>query len=254
MNRPSTFDDVAPWPDQASQRDPRLDNQPPLEDRIAMEFEEQLRDDRLLDRISEITASAGRVPDAIDQTIAGKVGDLIAMARSCKKEVEGRREIHNRPLLNAQRSLKGRCDALLQPMNDAVQKVSDNLTRWLNEQRRIQAEAQRAADDAARQAREDAATQAAKAIEAGREPAPAPIIEAARVEAPVVRGDTGARVGTRVVWKHEIEVSIKSLPKAILDNERVRDAVNMVIGQMIRTGTREIKGVRIWDEQVANVR
>ncbi len=251
----TTFAGVPDWPEQAAApRDPRFDNQPPLQDRIALEFEEQLRDDRLLDRINEITASAGRVPDELNQEIAGKVGDLIAMARSCHKEVEGRREVHNRPLLEAQRALKGRCDALLAPMGQAIDQVKARLNGWLRDEEAKRQAAQRQADEAARKARETAQAEAAKAAEAGQEPAPAPIIEAARVEAPVVRGDTGARVGTRTVWKHEIEVPIKSLPKAVLENERVKEAVAMVIGQMIRSGTREIKGVRIYSEQEATVR
>jgi hypothetical protein len=75
-----------------------------------------------------------------------------------------------------------------------------------------------------------------------------------KVAEPVARGDLGSRVGTRTVWKHEIEVPIAKLPKAILENEKVRAAVDQVIGAMVRTGTREIKGVRIWSEQVADVR
>jgi hypothetical protein len=79
-------------------------------------------------------------------------------------------------------------------------------------------------------------------------------VEPVKVAEPVARGDLGSRVGTRTVWKHEIEVPIAKLPKAILENEKVRAAVDQVIGAMIRGGTREIKGVRVYSEQVADVR
>jgi hypothetical protein len=115
------------------------------------------------------------------------------------------------------------------------------------EERRREAEARRIREDQERQARE--------AEEAGR-PAPEPAVEVTpvRVEAPVARGDLGAKVGTVTVWKHEIEVPIAKLPKAILENATVREAVDKVIRASVRGGTREIKGVRIYSEQQAAVR
>lgn len=257
----TAFDGVKPWPGQegsgaqlADGRDARHDNQPPLEDRIAMQFEDQLRDQNLLQRITDITASAGRVPATInDETIAGKVGDLITQARTCRQAVEAAREVHNRPLLTAQRNLKGRADALLKPMDDAIQAVKRQLDAFMAEQARLRAEARRQADEQARIAREAAAAAAQDA--AGDEPTavPPPVIHAAMITDPVARGDM-SRVGTRTVWRHEIEVPIAKLPKTILENEKVVEAINSVIAAQVRAGTRTIKGVRIWDEQVANVR
>jgi hypothetical protein len=249
----SAFEGVPAWPGEETPPD-RHHNAPPLEERIAMEFEDQLRDDRLLQRIEDLTASAGRAPDTIDESSAKQIGDLLAMARACRKEVEGRREIHNRPLLNAQRALKGRADALLQPMDAAMNALKTRLDDWMREQRRIADQRQREADEAARKARDAAEAEAAAAREAGREPPPAPVVEPARVEAPKLRSDLGSTISSRKVWRHEIEVPIKSLPKAILENEKVRDAVNQVIGAMVRSGTREIKGVRIFEDTVANIR
>lgn len=249
----TAFDKLDAWHGDAPPAD-RHHNQPPLEERVTMEFEEQLRSDGLTDRIKEITESAGRVP-AIDQAVAGKVGDLITLARTCRKTVEERREAHNRPLLNAQRALKGRADALLAPMDDAITAVKNRLNDFMAEEARKAREAQRLADEQARIAR-DAAEQAAREAAERNEPAPPPpppVIEPARVEQPVARGDMGARVGTRTVWKHKIE-SVRQLPDAILKNERVIEALDKVIAAQIRGGTRAIKGVTIWDEQVADVR
>ncbi len=251
----TAFDDKTAWHGNAPARDPNFDNQPPLEERLVMDFEEQLRADGLTDRISQLVTSAGKVPESFDKTIAGKVGDLIAMARTCRKAVEERRETHNRPLLNAQRALKGRADALLAPLDTAINGVKRSLDAFMAEEARKQREAQRLADEQARIARE-AAERAAREAEANNQPAPpplAPIIEPARVAEPVARGDMGARVGTRTVWKHKIE-SVRQLPDAILKNERVIEALDKVIAAQIRGGTRSIKGVTIWDEQVADVR
>jgi hypothetical protein len=233
----------------------RHHNQPPLEERLVMEFEDELRDDKLIDRINQIVASAGRAPAIDSAGVAGQVGDLIALARTCRKEVEARRENHNRPLLTAQRALKGRADALLAPMDAAINRVKGVLDAFMAEEARKAAEARAEAERQARLARE-AAEQAAREAIANNEPTPPPappVIEPARVEQPVARGDLGARVGTRTVWRHRIE-SVRQLPDAILKNERVIEALDKVVAAQIRGGARVIKGVTIWDEQVADVR
>lgn len=243
----TAFPDAPAWPGKEPERDQRYDNQPPLEERVVMEFEDQLRDDKLTARIAEITESAKRVPEITGQDIAGKVGDLIAMARTCRKEVENRREAHNRPLLNAQRALKGRQDSLLGPMEDALSAVKRRLDAFMAEERRKADEARRAAEEAARKAQQ--AIREAEVDDRYIEP-----IAPASVPEPVARGDLGARVGTRTIWHHERTVPVAKLPKQILENEKVLAAIDQVIGAAIRSGTREIKGVRIWSEQVADVR
>ena len=254
----TAFDDVPAWP--GKEPEPTLDrhhNQPPLEERVIMDFEDDLRAQGLTDRIAQIIESAGRAPAVTDEIVAGKVGDLITMARAADKAVEATREKYNRPLLTAQRALKGRGDAIVKPMTDAINGLRRSLDGFMAEKARIAAEERRKAEEAARIAREDAERRAREAAEQGQpveEVAPLPTIEPAKVAEPVAHGDMGARVGTRTVWKHEIEVPIAKLPKAILENEKVRDAVTQVIGAMIRGGTREIKGVRIWSDQVADVR
>lgn len=234
----------------------RHHNQPPLEERVIMDFEDQLRGDGLLERIAAIIESASRAPAVTDQAVAGKVGDLIAMGRAARKAVEERRETHNRPLLNAQRALKGRADAIVGPMDIALNGVKRSLDNFMAEEARKAAEERRRAEEAARIAREAAERAQREAAEAGKpvEDIPLPVVEPAKVEQPVARGDMGARVGTRTVWSHEVEVPIAKLPKAILENEKVKAAVDQIIAAMIRGGTREIKGVRIWSDQVADVR
>jgi hypothetical protein len=250
----TVFDNVPDWPAEKA-RDPRFDNEPPIEERVMLEFEEELEREGVKARIEELLSSAGRVPAITDDAIAGKVGDLCKLARDVEKRVADARETHNRPLLNAQRALKGKADGLLHPLLVAISDVRTKLNGYMAEQARIAEEKRRKAEEEARRIREDQERQAREAEEAGR-PAPEPIVdvEPVKVAEPVARGDLGARVGTRTVWRHEIEVPIAKLPKAVLENEKVRAAVDQVIGSMVRTGTREIKGVRIWSEQEAAVR
>ncbi len=259
----TAFTDVPEWPEQKSGealesgRDARLDNQPPLEERVVMDFVDELTREGLTARIAELTASAGRVPEIDGQAVAGKVGDLIKQASAAKKRVEEIREGRNRPLLNAQRGLKARMDGLLADLDTAIRGVRQRLDAFIAAEARKADEARRAAEAEARRIRDEEEARRAAAIESGT-PAealpPPPVVTPAEVERPIVRGDMGASVSTRTVWKHEIEVPIAKLPKAILENAKVVEAVNTVIAALVRGGTHEIKGVRIWSETASAVR
>jgi hypothetical protein len=239
----TAFDPQADWHGEAK-RDPNFDNQPPLEERLLMQFVEQLDREGITARITELTEACSRVPAIDSRDIAGRVGELIKQAGAARKKVEEIREGHNRPLLNAQRGLKARMDGLLSGMDTAIREIRQRLDAFISEENRKAQEAQRRADEAAREA--------AKAAAASD--APAPTIIPAEVERPLIHSDMGATVGTRTVWKHEVEVPIAKLPKAILENAKVVEAVNSVIAAMIRGGTREIKGVRIFSDVQSAVR
>lgn len=251
------FDDVPPWPEQKpAPRDQRHDNQPPLEERLTMEFEEDLARDGISARVAQLLESAGKVPDAIeDAATAGKVGDLLKMTREVERRIEEAREKHNRPLLNAQRALRGKAEGVFAALNMKATEVRQRLNHYVAEEdrKRREEEQRRAAE--ARRIQEEQERQAREAEEAGR-PAPEPAVEVRPVPVakPVARGDLGAKVGGRTVWKHEVEVSIAKLPKEILESEDVKQAVDKVISAMIRAKVRTIKGVRIWSEQEASVR
>lgn len=258
----TAFTDVPAWPGEESGqqlesgRDARLDNQPPLEERVLMEFVEQLDKEGLTARIAELTASAGRVPASIDDDCtAGKVGDLIRQASAARKRIEELREVHNRPLLNAQRSLKGRMDGMLADLDTAIRGVRGRLDAYVAEQERKRREAQRIADEQARAAREAAET-AAREAEAAGKPAPAvspPTIIPAEIEKPIVRGDQGAAISTRTVWKSEVEDYKKAFAH-VATNANVREAIDKAVAALVRAGTRELKGVRIFEETASAVR
>lgn len=249
----TTFSQTGPFTEAsikpfADARDPRFDNQPPLDERVMLEFEEELERQGVKARIHELLVSAGRVPEVTTEEIAGKVGDLCRLARDVEKKVADARETHNRPLLNAQRALKSKADGLLAPLLSAIAEIRTKLNAYVAEQERKAAEERRRIAEEERKARE-ALEQAGVSEEVI-----ATTVQAPKVDAPVARGDLGARVGSRTVWRFEREVEVKKLPKAILENATVVEAVDKVIGQMVRAGTREIRGVRIWEAKEAAVR
>lgn len=242
----TVFDNVPDWPETETRRDPRFDNAPPLEERVMLEFEEDLERQGIKARVAELLESAQRVPEITDDTIAGKVGDLCKLARDVEKRIADAREKHNRPLLNAQRSLKAKADNIYSPLQIAIAQVRGKLNAYVAAEARRREDERRKAEEEARLAREAAAEISPELAEQ---------IEAPRAEPkPIARGDLGASVGTRTVWRHAIEVPIKQLPKAVLESEPVREAIDKVIAAMIRAGNREIKGVKIWSEQEAAVR
>jgi hypothetical protein len=69
----------------------------------------------------------------------------------------------------------------------------------------------------------------------------------------VVRGDYGARVGTKTEWHFEITDPAK-LPLAIRRHPAVTEALEKIVRGQVRGGARQIAGVRIWSTQKSNVR
>lgn len=238
------FDSGSSQPFAASERDPRYDNQPPLEQRIMLEFEEDLDREGVKSRIAELLANAAKAPPCDSEAIAGKIGDFCRQASEIEKHVNAAREKHNRPLLNAQRALKGKADELVGPLLSAVARLRTDLNAFMA------AEARKAREE---QARRDREAMEARAAAAEVAPQLAEQIQAAPVEKPIARGELGAKVGTRKVWHHEIE-SVRQLPDRLLKNPRVIEALDKVIAAEIRAGTKEIKGCRIWSEDEAVVR
>lgn len=263
----TAFSDVKPFPGQPKPAQAVIGhNKPPLEDMIVADFMESLREEEgLLPRIDELVAK-GKAAGACDsEDRAGRYGDFVKMAGVAAKSVEQIRERHNRPILTAQRALKGKADAIVAPLTEAVNNVRRQLDAFMAEQRRIAAERQRQAEEQARAARiaaeEERQRQIDEARAAGEIELPAmeefdlpPVrVTTPEIEKPAVRGDYGSRVGSQTVWKHEIE-SVRQLPDALLKHPKVIEALDKLIAAQVRSGTRQIKGVRIWDEQTTVVR
>lgn len=249
----TAFTDIKPFPgaNGPSQSGGFGHNRPPLEEQVVLDFEDALVAEGLKKRIDDLVSGAGRAGDCTNDDTAGKFADVIRMIGAAGKAVEAEREKLNRPILTAQRALKGRSDSYLAQLTDASTPLRKKLDTYMAEQRRIADEQRRQAEAKAR-AEAEAARKAAEA-EGVTDPVPAPAPEPVKVEAPVVHGDMGSRVGSTTVWLHEVE-SVRKLPDSILKHEKVLEAINKVVGAMVRGGTREMKGVRIYSEQRTAIR
>lgn len=247
-------------------------NKPPLDEQVVIDLNEALSEKGITKRIAELIASFERAPTVIENAdTAGKVADLIKQMSAAAKAVTAERETINRPILNAQRSLKGRADSILDPLQIAEQqcrdciRAFDAVEREKERQRQMAAEAERRrlqeiADNEARLERERLQKiEDERAAAEAREAKPVEV-EAVQIELPVekaepetVRGDYGAKVVRTTNWKHEIE-SVRKLPDSILTHEKVLEAINKVIAAQVRGGTREMKGVRIFAETATTIR
>jgi hypothetical protein len=130
MPEDTHFPDLEQWPTAPA---PIGHNKPPLELSVVSEFEDAIAVRGLAARVNEIVEAAGRAPDITDEDSAGAVGDLLAQAKAATKAVQAEREVINRPLLDAQRGLKGRADALLAPMDRATDELRPKLDAWTAE-------------------------------------------------------------------------------------------------------------------------
>ena len=253
---------------------PRDHNQPPLEDRILMDFDEDCEREGIAERIDELLASAGRAPaECSDELIAGKLGDLCKQSKAIGAKLEAVREKHNRQLIDARTSLKAKSDGMIEPLNLAIAAVRRALDDFAEREAAKRREAERlaneqrlAAEAAAakvRQEQEDAERARLAALDlpeaeaAELYVAPPPVFVApapAPVAAPLARGAYGSSVGTTTVWNFEIE-SIRQVPDRYLKHPKVKEALESVIRTAIRTEkVREMKGVRIWSGTKAAVR
>lgn len=131
-------------------------NNPPIDEQIVIDLAEALATEGLTARINDLIASAGRAPNIDSPEIAGRYADLIKQMVAAAKAVEAEREKLNRPLLNAQRALKGRADAIVAPLGVAEREARAKVNKYDAEQAEL--ERQRATEAAAaeRQAREEA--------------------------------------------------------------------------------------------------
>lgn len=268
-------------PAQPETENPRAvlgNNRPPLDEQIAIDLAEALEVEGVTARIAELLASAGRAPAVIETAeVAGNYADLIKLMVAAGKAVDAEREKLNRPILNAQRALKGRADAIVEPLRlaelEARKKVAAYTHDQIEKERQREAEARRIAEVERQRLQAIADAEAAKerarlqdiedarAAEEARE-AVAVEVQAEVVEvepeliaepAAMVRGDYGAKVVATTVWRHRI-VSVRKLPNAILNHAKVIEAIDKVIASQVRGGTRELTGCEIFSETGTTIR
>lgn len=259
-------------------------NEPPLEERIGMEFREALLSERpdFLLRMESAIEAVERAEVSDEETL-GKAGDLDKILRHCDSHIAETHKAVKQPYLDGGRAVDAEKNRLTGPLTDARHKLRDRMNGFMAEreakhraeQARIAAEqraAQEAAERAEREARaaEEAAARAAAEARTGEERAAAEraaaeaqarmeqAIAAAPLAAAVtraepVRSDAGATVSGRKVWQSEVQDYTVAF-MAVEDNPKVREAIDKAIAALVKAGKTRIEGVKIWQSVQAVAR
>lgn len=253
-------------------------NEPPLEERIGMEFREALLSERpdFNERMAASIAAVGRAAVTDDETL-GKAGELDKILRACEGYVSEVHKAVKQPYLDGSRAVDAQKNRLIDQITPARLKLKDMMNGYMAKKQaeeraaeqarqaaaRAAAEEARRAEEEARQA-EEAAQRALneatdederraaeeRAAEAQRQAQErleqAQLAAAPTAKSEPVRSDAGATVSGRKVWVHEV-VDYELAFMAVSGNEKVREAIDKAIAQRVKNGDRKIDGVRIWD-------
>lgn len=230
-------------------------NEPPLEERIQMEFRDALLDERpnFMTRMADAIAAVDRV-QVTDEEELGKAGDLEKILRACDQYISATHQVVKRPYLEGGRACDAEKNRLIGPITTARARVMDAMNEFMakREAARRKAEAERVAEErrqaelaaqAERERQEALGENNAEAIAQMEAVSMAP---AAPKRAEPIRSDAGATVSGKVVWNSEVQDMAKAF-KAVKGDEKVQQAIRDAVQRLVRAGQREIPGVRIWD-------
>ena len=221
-------------------------NEPPLEERIKVEFEDMLLDGRpdFMVRYNDALAAVDRIEVTDDDTL-GKAGDMIKLYRAIANHISDAHRDVKAPYLESGRAVDAEKKRLLGPVEDARDRVQRQMNEFM---------AKRAAEERAERERiaAEERARAAEAAEAGEGEA-APLAAAAPAKAAPVRSDGGATVSGREVWNSRVDDYAKAF-RAVKTNPKVQEAIDKAVAGLVRAGTREINGVTIWPTSQAVAR
>lgn len=227
-------------------------NQPPPEEQVVIDFREAMieRLPTWEQRIDDLEAACDRA--IIDsEEAAGKGADVVKSIRALQTAIAGAHKEAKEPYLLASKAVDGAKNAPTGRLDSAKRKLEAKMTEFLRQQ---QAKAEKARREAEARAREEAA-RAAEAEKARLEAEGAGDIEAleqveavaapARVEVKqeAIRSvDTGASVAGRKEWQCRVtdyELAVIEM----LDDEKVREAIEACAKRRMRAGLRKQPGV-----------
>jgi hypothetical protein len=249
------FSDIPTWPDTTPAPHPAHigHNRPPPDDAARADFNEAIdAKDGFRQRIVDLVVAADRAVCTNDDE-AGRCGDYLRQIREAEKFIDETHRNVKAPYLEAGRAVDGEKNVLMGSVQEAKRLVQRKLDTYVaqQEQKRKDAERQLREAEAIRQREEEERLRAAGVSEETIEA----IVEEAVVNVPTHTKIVGtySSVGSRKEWTHEI-LDYHTVLLEVADNAKVRDAVELVVKAMIRSGTREIKGVRIFQQTKAGVR
>ncbi|MXP24846.1 hypothetical protein GRI39_02135 [Altererythrobacter indicus] len=230
-------------------------NNPPPEEQIAIDFREAMLEKHpsYEQRIEDLKSASDRaVVDSAEA--AGKAADLVRSIRAMMGAINDSHRETKQPFLNATRAVDGLKRQLVSPLDEALSTINRKQTEFLRqeearreklrkeEEARARAEALKAeeAERARREAEGQGDMEAMEAVEA----APAPAFVKKEPE-PIRSADTGASVSGRKVWESQItDYEVAAIQ--VLDDDKVREAVEKAVARRVKAGVRSMEGVRIY--------
>ena len=250
------------------------DNAPPPDIDI---LREQVLEEaaQLRARRDEVLASLERTPEVVeDEETSGKVADLIKAMMACHKAAEIARVARKEPFLESGRVIDGCYKQITDPLMKAKERAERRLTLYQRqkaeeERRRREAEAKRQAEEAERMRAEAAARAASITTEkdlaealtseemarqaTGDAQKAAKQAGAKAAELSRTRGDRGAVASLRTFW------DFTDLRRETLDLEALRhhiplEGLEQAVRSFIKSGGRELTGVKIFENATTAVR
>jgi hypothetical protein len=244
-------------------------NLPPLDVQLAEETQ------ALAERRDQLVAMADRAPAVIaDEEWEKRIADSIRLISACRKTAETTRVARKEPYLASERLVDAFFKKITDPLDKARRILEERLTIFQrkkaeDERRRREAEMRARAEEAERQRREAEAAAAAITTEGDLNAAITADELAKQAEADAIRaqkealakpadlsrqrGDYGAVASLRTYW------DFAELDRDKIDLEALRsflavDDIEKAIRLAIRTGVRELRGVKIFENSRSAVR
>ncbi len=249
-------------------------NQPPSEsDILHNRLEEENRD--IVMRRDELLAAVDRIPTEIsDGDMAGKVAGFVKQISACTKAAETKRVAEKEPFLALERSVDGFFKSVTVPLGKAKKDITHRVKLFqdkqvVEERRRREAEARRQREEAERLAREAAereaaaqtdeeldaaisadelARQAAADAESARRKSAAKAADMSKI-----RDDHGAVSSLRTFWDFA-DLDRNTIDLEVLRLHLSEGAMEKAVRAYIKSGGRELSGVRIFENTRAAIR
>lgn len=243
---------------------PRDHNQPPLDQLIVEQFNDAIDGvDGFRKRISDLLAKKGALPDVDDEDSAGRMSDMVKITKAAIARLDDLHGSIKEPYLAATRAIDGARRGIKDELLQVEREARDKLDSYVREQERKRREAEAAEERRLAALREEQAARLAaeahgvdesvEAMVARIEDDYVPRAPAPAKSQPVARGDYGSRLGATLDLIVEI-VDVKKVPKAILMNPKVQDAIVSVAKAQVKAGVTTIPGIKITETVKASVR
>ena len=226
-----------------------------LRDELDVEIEHALKEFK--DQLDERGGDIDRCKITNDDE-AGRATALAGILADIATGAEKKRIELKEPFLRSGK----RVDAAFGAFTEIAKKAKAGVVAMIDAYRREQErKAQIEREKLEREAREKAEA-AAAAAEAGN------LVQAAKLEQQAdhaaaraqdaaepttIRSSYGQTASARTEWKFDV-VDRKKLPPSVTTHPKVKEAQDAVIAQLVRGGTREIPGVRIFSESKTVIR